>query len=90
MATYLIFALFYALYLFLSQKQRELKSSKNILLLFLMLVFLVFLFLAATRGAFLGLVGSTFVFLCYVAFANKEWRKRLLGPRSFWFFLSEA
>ncbi|MDO8504812.1 MAG: O-antigen ligase family protein [Candidatus Liptonbacteria bacterium] len=79
MATYLIFVLFYAFYAFFSERQKELKSPKSIFLLFLVLVFAAFLFLAATRGAFLGLMGSTLVFLCYVAFANKRWRKWLLG-----------
>jgi len=48
---------------------------KSAVLWFLMAVFIVVFFAAATRGAFLGLIASVLVFIGYLAFSSQRWRK---------------
>jgi hypothetical protein len=79
MATYLVFVLFYAAYLFFSEVKKGFKSPKTLALVGLIMIFGTFLFLAATRGAFVGLVASTLVFLGYVAFTSQRYRRWVLG-----------
>lgn len=76
LATYLIFVLFYAFYTALSSSEKGWK--KKIFPLATALVSLIFLVFTATRGAFLGLTASILVFLGYLAFSKKEWRKWMM------------
>lgn len=78
-AVYLVFVLFYALYLLLTEYRHKLKSAGAILTMAASAVYLVFFFLAATRGAFLGLVAAALVFLSYMAIASKKLRKPFLA-----------
>ncbi len=70
---YLIFSIFFLLWLWFSQKSRNL--VKNISYGALSLFFMVFFFLAATRGAFVGLAGAVFVFLLVLGFGHIKIRK---------------
>lgn len=81
-AAYLIFALFFALYL-LFQKPKEgqkikLTAPNNLGLFGVMALFLVVFFLAATRGAFIGLMAAVFSALLFLAYSVKKWRKWLI------------
>lgn len=58
---YLIFSLFYLLWLWFSSKNRN--TAKNISYAALSLFFMIFFFLAGTRGAFVGLAVAIFAFL---------------------------
>ncbi|TSC59879.1 MAG: Uncharacterized protein LiPW15_547 [Parcubacteria group bacterium LiPW_15] len=78
-ATYMIFMLFFALYLLFTKYRGQIRSVKGLPIVFSVLVFAVFLFLAATRGAFLALIVSSVFFLGFLAFSKKEWRKWLIG-----------
>ncbi len=78
-AAYAIFMLFYIVYLLASKYKNRLLSFGAIILWALMLVFFAVFFAAATRGAFMGLVASIFVFICYLVYAFKRWRKWFLG-----------
>jgi O-antigen ligase len=77
-AIYLIFVLFYALYLLFTEYREKLKSAGGILLIVAAAVYFVFFIMAATRGAFVGLVAAVLVFLSYVAIASQKWRKKFL------------
>ncbi len=91
-ATYLIFAMFYAGYLLASalslrgQKSSSVIASRrrsnllyNILpYIGIIIFFFVFFWLAATRGAFMGLMSFVVAGLCYFAYFHKQWRKWLL------------
>ena len=93
-ATYLVFTLFYAGYLLIKKtrintdekriytdKKSALISQnlyKSVLLLSIIL-FLVFFWLAATRGAFLGLIAAIIFGAFYFAFQYKKYRKPLIG-----------
>lgn len=74
-AAYAIFMMFYAVYLLVSKYKNKLLSFGAIILWFLLALFLAVFFGAATRGAFIGLIGSIVVFLSYFAFCSKRWRK---------------
>ncbi len=83
-ATYLVFILFYCLYLFIDCAKEKKKNIKNLLLspkiIFLtaiMAIFIIFFFLAATRGAFIGLIAALLFLFLYLGFSIKTWRKRL-------------
>lgn len=78
-ATYMVFMLFFALYLLFTKYRGQLRSLRAMPVIGLVLVFAAFLFLAATRGAFLALIVSAVFALGFVAFSKKEWRKRLIG-----------
>jgi len=93
-ASYLIFALFYAGYLLIKKtrintdekriytdKKSALISQnlyKSVLLLSIIL-FLIFFWLAATRGAFVGLLAAIIVGAFYFAFQYKKYRKPLIS-----------
>jgi len=93
-ASYFIFALFYAGYLLIKKTRintdekriyTDKKSAlirqnlyKSVLLLSIIL-FLVFFWLAATRGAFVGLLAAIMVGAFYFAFQYKKYRKPLIG-----------
>lgn len=66
-APYLMFSIFYALYLWLSNPK---KLGRTIFYLSLIAFFLVFFILSQTRGAFLGLGAAFFAGLAYVIFAS--------------------
>ena len=78
-ATYMIFMLFFALYLLFTKYRGQIRSVKGVPIVISVLIFVVFLFLAATRGAFLALIVSSVFFLGFLAFSKKEWRKWLIG-----------
>lgn len=73
-APYLMFAIFYALYLWVSRGVKS-KSFFSALLIFLVGFFLFFFILTQTRGAFLGLVAASMVFVTYLLFAIPRARK---------------
>lgn len=75
-ATYLIFILFYVLYLFIN---RERKRGRGAWFTALGAIFLAFFVLAATRGAFVGLIAAIVAGLAYLAYAKKPLRKWLIG-----------
>lgn len=75
-AVYLVFALFFSAYLLIDKYRHHLKSAGALSLMAAMALFLAFFFLAATRGAFIGLIGAGLVSLIYLGVAVKKWRKR--------------
>lgn len=75
-AAYAIFMLFYVAYLFTTKYRDRLRSFDVIVLISLFAVFLMTFFLAATRGAFLGLLAGLVVGAGYYVFAHRAWRKR--------------
>jgi len=76
-APYLLLAAIYAFYLFITSAP---KIKKGILLA-LVAIFLVFFWLAQTRGTFLGLVAGGFMFLIYLIFNARKgkWKSWLIG-----------
>lgn len=78
-ATYLIFSLFYSFYLLIDKYGNRLKSAGGISLALLSVVFGIFFYLAATRGAFIGLMGAIILSSLYLGFLIKSWRQWLLG-----------
>lgn len=78
-ATFLIFSIFYAFNLLISKYKDRLLSFQAISLYLMIALFGVFFVLAATRGAFLGLLAGLFVGLLYLALSKKEWRKYAIG-----------
>lgn len=77
-AAYLIFAMFYCLYLLVNKYWRKFSSVGAVFIYFLLIIFLVFFLLAATRGAFVGLLASGFAFVFYLALSYKKFRKWFL------------
>lgn len=65
LGSYLVFIIFYALYLFAEFKKRK---ALRYILIGLTAVFIVFLFLSGTRGAFLGLGAAILAGLFYLFF----------------------
>lgn len=78
-AVFLIFSIYYALNLLVRKYRDRLLSFQAISLYLMIAIFGVFFVLAATRGAFLGLLAGLFVALLYLALSKKEWRKYALG-----------
>jgi len=79
-AAYLVFGLFYSLYLlFTSYRVKKFASVGTWLAAAASVLFLVFFFFAATRGAFVGLVAATVVAVGYLAYADRRLRKWLLA-----------
>lgn len=78
-AVFLIFSIFYALNLLIRKYRDRLLSFQAISLYVLIAIFGTFFILAATRGAFLGLLAGLFVALLYLGLSKKEWRKYALG-----------
>ena len=76
-APYLLLSAIFAFYLFINSAS---KIKKGVLLA-LMAIFLVFFWLAQTRGTFLGLVAGGFMFFVYLIFAAKKgkWKFWLIG-----------
>ncbi|MEK7658113.1 MAG: O-antigen ligase family protein [Patescibacteria group bacterium] len=73
-ATYLVFILFYVFYLLVDCIKEE-KKKLAIILGSLAVVFAIFFFLAATRGAFVGLIAAILTALAYLGFSLKRFRK---------------
>lgn len=92
-ATYLVFALFYAGYLLITrtntdnQHQSAKISINRCLLIGLLILFLIFFWLAATRGAFIGLGLAIVVAGLYFAYQYKKWRQWLLAGIIFLFLV---
>lgn len=63
LGTYMIFAIFYSLYLFLNPRR---ENSKKWMFLVLAFIFFLFLLFSQTRGALLGLSVAVFVSLIYL------------------------
>jgi O-antigen ligase len=78
-AVFLIFSIFYALNLLIRKYRDRLLSFQAISLYLMIAVFGTFFILAATRGAFLGLLAGLLVALLYLGLSKKEWRKYALG-----------
>jgi len=78
-ATYLVFALFYAAYLLITRINTDKKLIYTEFLVGLLILFFVFFWLAATRGAFLGLIAAIIFGAFYFAFQYKKYRKPLIG-----------
>ena len=78
-AVFLIFSLFYAINLLIHKYRDRLLSFQAISLYVIIATFGTFFILAATRGAFIGLIAGLFVGLLYLALSKKEWRKYVLG-----------
>lgn len=92
-ATYLVFALFYTLSLLIetrinTDKKRIYTDKKSVsislnpyksVLLLLIILFLVFFWLAATRGAFIGLLAAIIFGAFYFTFQYQKYRKYLIG-----------
>jgi O-antigen ligase len=78
-ASYAIFMLFYALYLFWGRKNNnKFFSARALGYYFLFAIFAAVFLAAATRGAFVGLFLSILAFLIYLVYVHKNWRKWLL------------
>ncbi len=69
-ATYLLFSLFFVFFLWISGPKRN-----KILLWFFTFIFVLFFILAATRGAFVGLMAGAFVGIIYIFFKSRKFRK---------------
>lgn len=78
-AAYLVFLMFYSAYLFSSKYKNKLKSIPSLLLIVINLSFAVFFWLAATRGAFLGLIAAILAILVYLTLTKDKFRKWLIG-----------
>ncbi|MFB6212417.1 MAG: O-antigen ligase family protein [Candidatus Magasanikbacteria bacterium] len=76
--TYLLFSLFFSSYLITGFK-KKLKNWHTWVLSAAMVVFLFFLFMTGTRGAFLGLIAGIGVGMIYLAVTKKSWRKPLIA-----------
>ena len=77
-AVYLIFSLFFAMHLLIDEYRHRLKSFGAISLIAVAAIFFIFFFLAATRGAFIGLIAAVLAGFIYLGLSLKIWRKRLL------------
>ncbi|MEK7089532.1 MAG: O-antigen ligase family protein [Patescibacteria group bacterium] len=77
-AAYSIFMLFYIGYLLVSKYKTRLRSAGAFILYALAVVFLIVFVLAATRGAFMGLVVSATAFMGFFVYTHKAWRKWLI------------
>lgn len=70
-APYLMFAMFYVAYLWIvAKKEKRATSLASWSYGILIAIFLFFFFLSQTRGAFLGIMFATLVFLLYLIFAG--------------------
>ena len=74
-AAFSIFMMFYAAYLIVSKYRQRLFSAGSLALFGTIIFFSAVFLLAATRGAFMGLVAAVISFLGYFIFSKKELRK---------------
>lgn len=77
-ATFSIFLLFYATYLYFANYYKKPFSWQSISLYILGILFLIVFWLAATRGAFMGLMATLVAFIFYFTYSKKAYRKWLL------------
>lgn len=77
-AAYSIFMLFYAAYLAVGKYRQRLFSAGALALYGLMIIFFAVFLLAATRGAFMGLIAAVLAVFVYLGFSIKKWRKWFL------------
>lgn len=73
-ASYMIFAIFFTFYLLMDKKIKKTKINKY-LLVALGIVFIIFFFWSATRGAILGVLLALVVGFLYITLLSKKWRK---------------
>lgn len=78
-AAYSIFMLFYIGYLLMGKYRNALRSTGAFVLYGLVALFLTTFLLAATRGAFVGLVVALIAFLGFFVYTHKAWRKWLIA-----------
>jgi O-antigen ligase len=78
-AAYALFAVMYALYLWVTAEGRRLWSPARITALVSGLMLLTVFFLAATRGTFVGLLVALVVGVGYIAWHRKSMRRWLMG-----------
>lgn len=78
-ATFSIFLLFYAAYLYFANYYKKPFSWQSISLYILGILFLIVFWLAATRGGFVGLLAAIVVGIGYFAYSHKQWRNWLFG-----------
>ena len=78
LATYLIFIIFCALYVFSAKYRHKILSVGGILIFVSIIIFLAAFLAAATRGAVLGLIAAVIAFLLYLIFTTKRFRKILV------------
>lgn len=75
-APYLLFAMFYAAWLWMiASKSRRVHAIYGVLVA----VFFLFFILSQTRGAFIGLITSAFIFLAVFAWMDSKRRMYILG-----------
>lgn len=78
-AIYVLFLAFYILYLMGTGKERwKWLSGKGLLMLALLAFFGSIFLLAATRGAFVGLIAGAIVALSYLGLTNRKWRGKFI------------
>lgn len=78
-AAYLVFSMGYVFYLFLTRSNKKLFTFGNFSLALFLIIFMTFFFLAATRGAFVGLAVAICASCMYLAYTIKRWRKWLIA-----------
>lgn len=71
-----LFTSFYGLYLLATEYKKRFASLGALVILGALAFFIVIFLLAATRGAFVGLVAAVVAGLAYLGFTNKKWRKK--------------
>lgn len=75
LATYLIFIIFYALYVFFTKYRQKPLSFGGITIFISIIIFFGAFLAAATRGAVLGFIAAIVAFLLYLIFSAKKFRK---------------
>lgn len=78
-ATYSIFLLFYVAYLYLGKFYKKTFSWQSLPLYISSIIFLIVFWMAATRGAFMGLILAIIMAVGYFAYIYKPWRKWLFS-----------
>ncbi|MFA6407413.1 MAG: O-antigen ligase family protein [Candidatus Paceibacterota bacterium] len=78
-AAYAIFMLFYAGYILVSKYRTRLSSFGAIVLYLVSAISLITFYMAATRGAFVGLIASLLVGIGYIVFSKERLRKWGIG-----------
>jgi O-antigen ligase len=77
-AAYSIYTFFYCLYILVGKYRGRLLSIGGVTVSLLLASSVVVFILAATRGAFIGLLVAILAFLFYFAYSHKSWRKWLI------------
>ncbi len=79
LSAYIIFALGYLFYLFMTKYRQKFKVGGYVFLGAIVAFFLSAFFLSGTRGAFIGLIGGIVAMLAYVGWKHAPWRKWLFS-----------